>query len=211
MSRGRVFLLLATLLVSACAKEASLPAPVQNGPLSSVLLLADPDGHVGRIVITADTGETMLLDKEKHAVHLGLGQRLTKPEPMSEEAIEGAYGAVLRAMPEPPVTFILYFRGKTANLTRESRATLAEIAETFKARKSTDISIVGHTDRRGDKKYNLIVSEKRAQTISKLLFKNYRIPWMAMEVLSHGEAFPLVETGDSKAHRENQRVEVTVR
>ncbi|MBU1247420.1 MAG: hypothetical protein KKB70_01875 [Proteobacteria bacterium] len=63
----------------------------------------------------------------------------------------------------------------------------------------------------GDQKYNLMLSEKRAQEVSKLLFKKERIPWMSMEVLSHGKLFPLVPSKDNTSKALNRRVEVIIR
>lgn len=215
-TRYLLLLLLLMMVVTACAKDVPPPAPAveaaaPTGPLATVLLLADLDGHVGRVVVTDNRGKTAVLEKEQYVVHVGRDRQLTKPEFMDKQAIESQFGKVLRAFPDAPVTFILYFRGKTNVLTEESKRMLSDIGKAFRSRKSTDISIVGHTDLGGSKKHNLLISEKRAQLVSKLLFKQQRIPWMAMEVISHGEAFPLVATEDSKTMRVNQRVEVTIR
>ena len=70
------------------------------------------------------------------------------------------------------------------------------------------IIIYGHTDTKGSKKYNLILSEQRALSVSryfttkginnKLIIKNY------------GENYPLIITGDNVQEEKNRRVEVII-
>ncbi len=204
-------LIVVLLLLTACAKEVPPPPPPQAGPLATVVLLADPSGHVGTVVVTDIKGGTALLDRVQYAVHVQQDKRLSDPFLMPKADIERDFGQALKAFPDKPITYILYFKGKTTTLTAESLRLLNDIGKTFRERKSTDISIVGHTDRVGAQKYNLLISEKRAQKVSKLLFKKERIPWMSMEVLSLGELFPMVPTDDNKSKQINRRVEVTIR
>ncbi|MBU1247421.1 MAG: hypothetical protein KKB70_01880 [Proteobacteria bacterium] len=132
-------LMLALLLFAACAKEVGPPpaaeAPAPNGPLATVLLLADPDGHVGTVVVTGRKGDSTVLDKEAYAVQVDQDKRLTKQFQMSKADIDRQFGQTLKAFPEAPATFILYFKGKTTSLTSESTKLLAAIGKTFWERK----------------------------------------------------------------------------
>jgi outer membrane protein OmpA-like peptidoglycan-associated protein len=73
-----------------------------------------------------------------------------------------------------------------------------------------DISVVGHTDTVGDKRYNYQLSLKRAMTVSALLTAKGVAPSI-IDTASHGKDNPLVPTGDQVPEPRNRRVEVTVR
>ena len=74
---------------------------------------------------------------------------------------------------------------------------------------SKPIIIYGHTDTKGSKKYNLILSEQRALSVSKYLrtkdINNKLI------IKNYGESYPLITTGDNVQEEKNRRVEVIIK
>jgi len=108
------------------------------------------------------------------------------------------------------VTFTLFFKSGKDSLTDESEELIPDILSTIKARKSTDVSVVGHTDTKGSAEYNRKLSLKRAILIKELLVSR-GIDAGFLDVDSHGESNPVVPTGDNVAEPKNRRVEVTVR
>ena len=73
---------------------------------------------------------------------------------------------------------------------------------------SSPIIIYGHTDTKGSKKYNLILSEQRALSVSKY-FRKKGIN-NKLIIKSYGEDYPLIITGDNVEEENNRRVEVII-
>ena len=73
---------------------------------------------------------------------------------------------------------------------------------------SNPIIIYGHTDTKGSKKYNLILSEQRALSVSKY-FKTKGIN-NKLIIKNYGEYHPLVITGDNVPEAKNRRVEIVI-
>ena len=180
------------------------------GPRTQYVLLPDPDGHVGRLAVTSEGGETVL-DKGGEATGLDRAQDVpSQPEILSEKKIRQTYGQALDAAPDRPVIFLLYFKSGTAQLTPESLAKLAEIKATIQARNSKDISVIGHTDRVGVASVNAKLALERAQEVAQWLISE-GVDANIIEITSHGEENPVVPTADEVSEPKNRRVEVTVR
>ena len=133
-----------------------------------------------------------------------------KPRILSPKEINSLFGAVLAAQPDPVKTFLLYFKSGTTSLTQESEQRIPEILEAIRSRHSVDVSIVGHSDTRGDAGFNLILSKRRALEVAKILLSRDVAP-ATIDIASHGEANPLIPTPDETDEARNRRVSVTVR
>ena len=68
--------------------------------------------------------------------------------------------------------------------------------------------VVGHSDRKGKKEYNLKLSLKRAEEVKKILVSE-GINEKKIKVLGKGELFPAVLTKNGVAHPANRRVEIS--
>lgn len=178
----------------------------------SIVLLPDPDGHVGSIALKPadDGGQELILDKAGQSSSVSESGKLADVKTLDEAAIEKIYGKALAAQPDPPKRFLLYFRFGSSTLTDESKVLLPEIAKAVQERKSTDVSVVGHTDTMGAARGNYRLSLKRAQKVADLLEK-LGVESDILNVDSHGETRLLVPTGDNVSEPKNRRVEVTVR
>jgi outer membrane protein OmpA-like peptidoglycan-associated protein len=187
-------------------KQTPLPAPRQN----LFVLLSDPDGRTGQIVVE-NKGGSQLIDKPGYVAEVkDAATPPAVPHPMDEKEIARIFGKALAAQPEPPVLFILNFKIGSAELTEESIKKIPEIFATISARKSSDISVVGHSDTVGPKKKNYEISFNRAQKVKELLVSRGIDP-QAVITDSHGEDNLLVKTADEVAEPKNRRVEVTIR
>ena len=171
----------------------------------TVVLLPDLDGNVGKVVVTPHEGDAVVLDKPLQTLKGTSSLSL-----MSEEDVEKNFKSALAAQPEPTAKFLLYFYHDSSKLKKSSRKLLSEIIKVYHDRSSTDISVIGHTDAVGDKKYNYNLSLRRAQKIGSYLMKK-GIPADQIQIVSHGEENPLVKTRDGKSEPKNRRVEVLVR
>lgn len=190
---------LALLVLSACA------------PNNLFVLLEDDDGKVGSIQVENEAG-TQTLNQAGQATGLDrAGQEPVDPFLLEEDEIREAFGEVLDAQPEPPVTFLLYFRTGTSELTAESQALIPEILRSIDGRETPPrIAVVGHTDTLGAANVNAALSLERARSVRDLLLRQALNPEF-VELTSHGENNPLVPTADNVSEPRNRRVEVTIR
>jgi len=177
---------------------------------SMVVLIPDPDGNVGQLVV-ANEGGQQILNQTNQSVQLT--DRKTAPSTvttLSAEEIRSTFSDALAAQPLPPATFILYFLPGSNELTDESKAVLPQIFQTIQTRGSTDIVISGHTDTVGAKEYNYKLALDRAQVTSEILAANGAVT-ANITVTSHGEGNPLIKTADEVAEPRNRRVEVVIK
>jgi len=201
-----------SLLLAACAAprtQATAPPPPAE-PKNAVVLLPDADGKVGRVIVSNQAG-SRTLDRGMTATRiLDAGTAPTEPATMSAAEIEAAFGAALSAQPPPPRHFTLYFEQGSTTLTPGSQGEVPTIVETAREYASVDTSVVGHSDTAGDARTNLELSLRRALAVGALLTAGGIDPG-SLDITSHGEANPLVPTGDNVSEPRNRRVEVTVR
>jgi outer membrane protein OmpA-like peptidoglycan-associated protein len=113
-------------------------------------------------------------------------------------------------MPDPADTFILYFKKGSTDLADESLGLFPTILAAIKANKSTDISVVGHSDTVGARQKNYELSFDRARRLKEIIVSK-GVDTRFVETDSHGEDNLLVKTADEVAEPRNRRVEVTVR
>jgi outer membrane protein OmpA-like peptidoglycan-associated protein len=180
------------------------------GTKSTVVLIPDPDGHVGKLEVSNQAG-TQTLDQANQAVDIKNETTApATPAILSQSKIRAVFSDALDARPMPPEKFILYFLPGSNLLTKESEALLPQIIQTILARRSDDIVISGHTDTVGSKEYNYRLSLERAKTMFDILVANGAVP-DHIKVTSHGEGNLLVKTPDDVDEPQNRRVEVVIR
>ena len=102
----------------------------------------------------------------------------------------------------------------SATLTADGRANLDQLlARVQEASHIQDIMINGYTDRIGNPRYNLALSQRRAEAVRDYLAAHGVSP-AAMQVSGHGDADPVIQCNDKKRDRliaclaPNRRVEL---
>jgi len=198
LSRFILALCIVTLL-SACAAKQNM-----------IVLLPDQDGKTGAIEIR-NQGGSLKLDVPNQATEIHSPQ--TAPAPprvLSEDEVKGMFGETLAAMPGAPVHYLLYFLSDSRELTAESKRKLDDVIDSIKRIQPAEISIVGHTDRVGEKKRNFRLGFDRATQVKQLLIKRGVDPGL-IEISSHGEDNPLIKTADEIPEPGNRRVEIVIR
>jgi OOP family OmpA-OmpF porin len=100
----------------------------------------------------------------------------------------------------------VYFAfGPNPSIKKESYAILDALAATIKADKHLAlIEIQGHTDERGDDRYNLEVSDKRAHLIEAYLV-GHGVEPKRLTAKGYGESQPLDKGHNEKAWAKNRR------
>ena len=186
-------------------------AGCSNVPSNMVVLLDQPDGRPSAVTFTSNQGGTVVVDKPGFAT--GTDKPSEKPKDpfqLEQEEFDKRFGGTLAARPPAPVSFNLYFKFESTDLTDESKAELPRILETMKQRPAPEISVIGHTDQVGTQEFNYALGLKRALAV-KTLIEGIGVDPSRIDVLSHGKRLPLVPVPDGTAEPRNRRVEVAVR
>lgn len=182
----------------------------KSGKNMVVVLLPGPDGKTGQIVVSNEAGSRVISAPGTATMVRSLNEAPSEPFVMSQETIKQDFGNALSVLPEPPLHFTLYFHTGTTIITAESRKLLAELLPKIATRKTSEVTVVGHTDRVGTRKMNYQLGLNRAQEIRDLLVSQGSDP-KVIEVTSHGEDNPLVKTEDDVPEPKNRRVEIVIR
>lgn len=206
--------LLALVLHTAACKSKPVPAPPPPPPPPAkqnlIALLPDPEGKPGRMVVINSAG-SQELNQDYQAVRVERADVApSAPFVLSPDEVKQLFGSALGVMPAPEVQFVLYFAEGKDELTRESEAQMPAIVRAVQERRSTAISVTGHTDTTGNSKANYQLGLKRSERVAAILKAN-GVAGDAIFVTSHGDADLLVKTPRGVAEQRNRRVEVIVR
>ena len=101
---------------------------------------------------------------------------------------------------------IIYFDFDKFNLSDVSRDKIKIFLNNYESM-IDEYLIVGHTDTKGAKKYNLSLSIKRAKVVKEILV-NYGINHNSIKILGNGEESLAIETPDDTKQPANRRVEI---
>jgi outer membrane protein, adhesin transport system len=177
-----------------------------TGAGSYAVLLPNPDGSVGRIVVKGPAGEQEV-SRAQQGVPL-TGALLAAP--VAAPVIERDFGAAIQAQPPLPEKTTLRFASGTTKLTPEGEAAFQKVVERIKARATVDITVAGYADTVASEKLNEALALKRAEAVAKRL-KDSGASHVAIEVEGYGKRVLEVPTPDNVNEPRNRRVVVTVR
>ena len=212
MARARrfasVIATLAPVWTLACVAKPALE-PERAGQTLVVLLQDSDTGSTGRAQVANPSGSTDL-SAERQSTVATAGRSPSSAVTLSAAEVDRLFGEALAALPPAPQRFTLYFKFESDELTDESRALMQDILSAVKQRTMPEVVVVGHTDTMGTPTANVALGLKRATTVRKLLAAA-GLDISLVELMSHGEAEPIVRTADDTAEPRNRRVEIAVR
>ena len=182
-------------------------APATTPALFVVVPAAD--GHIGRIVVTANGGEPRLIDTKYGAERVRADGRI-ETATLSESEVKATFGSTLEALPGRPMSYTLYFLEGKDELTPESRVELDKVFAELKHRPLPDVAVIGHTDTVGGLEYNDKLSRARAERMRDMLVE-LGIPPERIQAAGRGKRELLVPTEDNISEPRNRRVEINVR
>jgi outer membrane protein OmpA-like peptidoglycan-associated protein len=99
------------------------------------------------------------------------------------------------------------FDAARAELKAAANRTVLKLAQFMQLNPRRVVRIEGYTDNRGDKQENLELSRARAQTVADLLI-DLGVDPKRLEVVGHGEDFPMAENASARGRAQNRRVEI---
>lgn len=174
-----------------------------------VVLLADPDGHVGRVQVSSKAGDQVLEQARTGTSVASATSAPAQPAAVDDQTIGTVWGAALGAMPPRPRTFLLYFKTGSSDLRDESQPEIPRIAALLRDWDHPYVLVAGHADSTGSDETNVKVSRERAEMVRGMLVKMGVAP-QSIDATSHGKRNPLVKTPDGVAEPRNRRVSVTI-
>ena len=124
-----------------------------------------------------------------------------KPKPIAKKVEPPA------APPPEAQTFVLYFGTDGDELDKASQAVLSRVRAAASKIDGANITVAGFTDAEGTSKYNLGLSDRRAETVALALADAAA---QKIDTISFGQHNQAVPTADGVEEPLNRRVEITV-
>lgn len=103
----------------------------------------------------------------------------------------------------------VYFDTGKATLKKESTTELNELLEFMTLKKNTVIEIAGHTDNVGSPEDNMVLSQKRAESVMNFLITN-GIASSRISAKGYGESTPISTNDTNEGRKSNRRTEVRI-
>lgn len=147
-------------------------------------------------------------DYENHTITLGLRYLIPVKKAMPVAAAPAPEAAP--AQPMVPNNYIVFFDFDRATLSPEAERIVTAAAQNANQAKVTTLEVTGHADRSGSDRYNLRLSQRRADVVKNALVA-MGIPADQIVVTARGESEPLVSTADGVREAQNRRVQIVLK
>ena len=102
---------------------------------------------------------------------------------------------------------VVHFEFDSSDILSTDYPTLQAHAQFLNANFNSRVALVGHTDERGTREYNMALGERRAKSVEAYLM-SVGVRKDQLETVSYGKEQPVNEGHDESAWRENRRVEI---
>jgi OOP family OmpA-OmpF porin len=102
----------------------------------------------------------------------------------------------------------IYFDFDKSVVKPESDPTLKEISKLLSENPSLNLFVVGHTDNTGDYKYNMKLSQDRAEAVVKVLVSKYNVDSNRLTPAGVGPLAPFTTNDTEEGKAQNRRVEL---
>lgn len=161
--------------------------------------------HEGKFSILLPEGDIYLIKIQ------GLGSTIDFDElriPKQEGKVSGKLAVRYR----PARTFNLddvHFETNKAILLPNSFSTLDELVEVLLLKEEMNVEIAGHTDAIGDDASNLVLSQKRAESVVNYLIQK-GVPTGQLVPKGYGESAPIADNETLEGRKENRRTEARI-
>jgi len=104
----------------------------------------------------------------------------------------------------------IYFEFDSSKINNNHEQDIAKLAKCLQDNPSKKLTILGHTDERGTKEYNLALGERRAQAVKSYLSSTHSIASKQIQIVSYGSEKPQVQGADESAYAKNRRAEFSL-
>lgn len=104
----------------------------------------------------------------------------------------------------------IQFQFDSATLTPGSDEIVAELAQVMQDNPQMRLAVVGNTDSTGDYKYNIALSQRRAEAITTALTRQYGIAEDRLAAVGVGPLNPVASNATEEGRALNRRVELVL-
>src|SRR5690606_20923388 len=101
------------------------------------------------------------------------------------------------------------FEAGHSGLNRSANRTVLKLAQFLQLNPKRRLRIEGYTDSRGPAEENLELSRLRAQAVADML-EDLGVDAPRLQVVGHGEAFPVADNASGMGRSQNRRVEIVI-
>ncbi len=102
---------------------------------------------------------------------------------------------------------IVHFDYDSSEISQNDYVTLNAHARYLASNGSAHVTLIGNTDERGTREYNLALGERRAKSVQSYLVTN-GVQSSQIDVVSYGKEKPVDDGHDESAWAKNRRVEI---
>ncbi len=132
-----------------------------------------------------------------------VGKRSSVKTKITDNAdIDAAFNSIVKEQ-------IIKFEVGSTEVGEDAKKTLDKIAELFRKFPSARLTVEGHTNNLGSAAFNLVLSQKRANSIKRYLVSK-DIEAKRIRAIGYGESRPLLNNSSKEAMEFNKRVEFKV-
>lgn len=171
------------------------------------------DGKSWIIVGTFSGGQSGIDIGEK--AHPGASYRYIRLTDLGSSKCSSNAGADITAIAAYPFskqqaqdeTGLVFFETGKAELTSAGRDALQKLVQQAKQDGEIRVTIIGHTDSRGEPEDNLVLSQKRADAVKDFLAASGQVSAEKMHTLAVGEDKPVASNSTLEGQARNRRVE----
>ncbi len=180
------------------------------GCSKTTVVLAD-NGKTHNAIIVKTKKGSVTLDKVGSYVDLKSKDKApSKIKTMSKEQMQKKFKDVINSAPAKPISYMLYFKPNSLELTEQSKQLLKKVLKSIKDRTPCMVDIIGHTDTVGSNKINIKTSLNRAKYIASII-KEMNIKVVSLSVKGYGEEDLLVKTANNVSNEKNRNVEIFIK
>jgi outer membrane protein OmpA-like peptidoglycan-associated protein len=178
-------------------------------PKSTVVLL-DSQQAKNAILVQTNKGEAHLNEVGAYVDLVDKDSAPKEVKKMPKTEIKNRFSNALASEPIKPISYIVYFKFESTELTEASKAILQKALQTIQKRSPCSVDVIGHTDTVGSAKVNQKISLNRAKLIESII-KKQKMNSVSLTSKGFGEEDLLVPTSNNKPEPKNRNVEIFIK
>ena len=136
-------------------------------------------------------------------------QQAAQQQVYQQQQVAAAQPAPQPAAPPPSISMEINFAYNSAQLTDQAIQQLAPLGQALQSPELAGLSFMleGHTDASGPDDYNMMLSQKRAQSVGQFLYQYYGVDPTKLNIIGRGESALLDPANPTSGA--NRRVSIT--
>ncbi|MDE3018168.1 MAG: OmpA family protein [Nitrospirota bacterium] len=154
---------------------------------------------------TGTSGANQDAGQEVRVTDLSMAPPAASSDAMIESSARSARLAAVEAMLAD-----IYFDYNRSGIRKDGLAKLEANARLLRAEQNWKLMITGHCDERGSQDYNLVLGERRAESVKQYL-EDLGLPASQIHVASYGKEKPFCSEPNEECWQQNRRAHFSVR